>query len=159
MTQLLLRTAQLDDLTTVVSWLRSRADCELWAGHRVTYPVNAATLHEAIEWGIASSYSATSVAAPGAVVAFGQLVPKPNQRLHLARVIIQPERRGSGLGKALVSELLSATASFSPARLSLNVARHNAPALRLYTSLGFVEVERPSDEPHSDACYLERAPR
>lgn len=151
-----LRPAELDDLPIVATWLRSPADCELWAGHRVTHPVNVATLHESIEWSGSSSFTAL---ATDAVVAFGQLVPKPEGRLHLARVIVAPERRGDGLGRLLVTHLLDAATALTPARLSLNVARDNAPALRLYRSLGFAEAPRPSDEPPSSACYMERAAR
>lgn len=152
---LLLRAARLGDLTTIASWLRTAEDCHLWAGYRVTLPVSVASLPEAIEWAAASSYSGTS---DGAVVAFGQLVLKREGRLHLARVIIAPERRGTGLGRALGQELLAAAAGFAPTRLSLNVSRDNPAALRLYASLGFAEAERPSDEPLSDACYMERQP-
>ncbi|MCP5040461.1 MAG: GNAT family N-acetyltransferase, partial [bacterium] len=90
-----IRRAELSDLDVLVSWLGDGAECELWAGHRVSFPVDLGGLPHAIEW--------------------------------------------------------------DPSRVSLNVSPHNAPAVSLYRSLGFVEAESPDDEPKSESSYMERA--
>ena len=137
-----IRPAQLADLEVVASWLASASDCRLWAGHRVSYPMDVATLPGAIEWDRSESWSGT---AGGAVVAFGQLVPKPGRRVHLARLIAAPEHRGEGLGRLLARHLLHAAIRSSPSSVSLNVVVETEPALDLYRSLGFVPATRPAD--------------
>ncbi len=149
-----MRRAELIDLDILMSWLRDSAECELWAGRRVSFPVDLAGLPEAIEWERADSWSATW---NGALVAFGQIIPKSRRRLHLARLIVQPERRGQGLGRLLAAHLLEVALSRGPVRVSLNVAPGNVPAISLYRSLGFSETPRPDDEPESTSFYMERA--
>jgi len=149
-----IRPAELDDLEVVASWLISAADCTLWAGHRVSYPVDVPTLPRAIEWERSDSWS---VVAGGQVVAFGQLVPKPGRRIHLARLITARERRGEGLGRLLAHHLLATALQRGPSSVSLNVARKNEAALNLYRSLGFVSAARPPDEPPSESLYMEHA--
>lgn len=147
-----IRAAQTSDLEAVASWLRDQADCTLWAGRRVSFPVDPAVLPQAIEWDSSDSWSATAGAN---IVAFGQLVPKPRRRVHLARLIAAPGRRGEGLGRFLATHLLNTALSGHPSTVSLNVVRGNEPALNLYRSLGFTEAARPSDEPASESLYLE----
>ncbi len=149
-----IRRAELSDLDVLVSWLGDGAECELWAGHRVSFPVDLGGLPHAIEWERADSWSVTS---DGTVVAFGQIVPKPRNRSHLARLIASPGRRGQGLGRLLAVHLVETALSWDPNRVSLNVSPHNAPAVSLYRSLGFVEAESPDDEPKSESSYMERA--
>lgn len=149
-----IRRAELSDLDVLVSWLGDSAQLELWAGHRVSFPVDLVGLPHAIEWERADSWS---VASGGTVVAFGQIVPKRRNRLHLARLIASPERRGQGLGRLLAAHLLEAALSRGPERISLNVAPDNVPAIRLYRSLGFSEAARPDDEPESESSYMEHA--
>ena len=147
-----IREARRADLEVVAAWLGSAADCRLWAGHRVPFPVDLGTLPRAIEWDASESWCVTE---GGSVVAFGQLVPKPGDRLHLSRVIAAPRRRGAGLGRIISTHLLETALSRAPAVVSLNVIRDNARAIQLYRSLGFVAAERPRDEPESTSAYME----
>ena len=149
-----IRTAQLGDLDVVASWLSDSADCERWAGQRVVFPIDLAGLPDSIEWGRADSWSVTF---NGAVVAFGQIVPKVRRRVHLARLITSPEHRGQGFGRVIAVHLLECAYSRDADRVSLNVSPANAPAVGLYRSVGFFEAPRPADEPASDSVYMEHA--
>jgi GrpB-like predicted nucleotidyltransferase (UPF0157 family) len=86
------------------------------------------------------------------LVAFGQLVPKSPDRVHLARVIVKPSARRRGFGRALVCELLRRAES-RYARVSLNVNRGNPAAIALYESLGFHRAERPALDPPSPGSW------
>jgi ribosomal protein S18 acetylase RimI-like enzyme len=55
--------------------------------------------------------------------------------LHIADIALPPDRRGQGLGTALLQALAAAAV---PRTLSLEVADDNLPAQRLYARLGFV---------------------
>ena len=147
-----LRTSQLSDLSIVASWIESESECRLWCGKRVSYPIDLASLPVAIEFATSDPWTATS---DGVIVAFGQLVLKPEGRVHLARLITAPERRGTGLGGLITRHLLEAAQSRNPSAISLNVFSENEPALHLYRSLGFTAATRPHDESDSPSIYME----
>lgn len=150
-----IRPAQLGDLEVVARWLRNSADCELWAGHRVSFPVALEGLPRAIEWDQSDSWVVTH---DSAVAGFGQLVPKLRGRVHLARLICDPDQRRRGLGRLLTARLLETALSRQPTAISLNVSPENVPALHLYRSLGFVAAARAPDERESHSAYMEHTP-
>ncbi len=150
----MLRGATLSDLTEVASWIATARDCELWAGWRVSFPIDTASLPEAVGFAATNAFALTE---GGRLVAFGQLVRKGPARGHLARLIVNPLLRGKGHGEALVRELLEKARDESFERVSLNVDRSNLPAVSLYVKLGFRESPRPPDEPESHgSSYMER---
>lgn len=67
------------------------------------FPINLAGLSSAIQWECASSISIVSAQS---LVGFGQVVPKRRSRQHLARLIVDPAIRGSGLGRLLANSLI-----------------------------------------------------
>jgi len=149
-----IRTAHLADLDVVASWITDPSECELWAGPRVSFPIDVPGLPAAIEWERSDSWS---LVVDGTLAAFGQLVPKQQRRVHVARLISSPRQRGQGLGRALTVHLLDSARSRNADRVSLNVSPVNDAAISLYRSLGFCAAPRPADEPASTAIYMERA--
>ena len=68
--------------------------------------------------------------------------------VHLVRLIVDPARRGQGLGRALCQQLLTeALARSGDGRVRLKVRRDNPAALRTYLSAGFRE-ENPAPGRH-----------
>jgi ribosomal protein S18 acetylase RimI-like enzyme len=55
---------------------------------------------------------------------------------------VLPEARGTGVGHALVSQVIASAAQAGAARLTLLVDQDNLPARRLYDRLGFRERAR-----------------
>lgn len=141
-----------NDLRTVASWIDSAEACRLWCGTRVGYPIDLALLPDAIEFGACESWAAEG---RSEIVAFGQLVSKPLERLHLARIISDPDRRGEGHGREISAYLLDVAREQRPSVVSLNVFAENAAAIALYHSLGFVRTTRPETEPASESVYME----
>jgi ribosomal protein S18 acetylase RimI-like enzyme len=146
-----IRPAKISDLEIVVSWVRSDVDSILWAGPRVSYPIDLASLPEAIEW---KSSEAWTLESSGSVVAFGQLLAKPNYRVHLARLISAPRHRGRGLGRVMATHLLNTALSRHPSAISLYVAPENSPAVELYRSLGFAEAALPIEDIATKMLYM-----
>jgi ribosomal protein S18 acetylase RimI-like enzyme len=141
-------------LAIVASWIKSESECQLWCGTRVAYPIDVAALPESLGYAASEAWTATS---RGRVVGFGQLVLKAMGRLHLARLITAPDRRGKGLGRLITVHLLETALTRKPSAVSLNVFAENRPALALYRSLGFAPATRPPDEPASGSVYMEHA--
>ncbi len=62
--------------------------------------------------------------------------------LHIARLAVRPEHRRDGLARGLLVGLAAWGVERGATRCALQVAEHNTPAWRLYTSLGCVEHHR-----------------
>jgi [ribosomal protein S18]-alanine N-acetyltransferase len=56
---------------------------------------------------------------------------------HLARLGVQPEAQGRGVGSALISDLIQQLGSRSLVRLSVNTQSDNLASLALYKKIGF----------------------
>lgn len=79
--------------------------------------------------------------------AFGQYYLRLN-RLHLGRLVVNPEHRGKGLAKILITKLIDKAFEQQGAKeASLFVFRDNLAAYHCYQSLGFVEQEYPGGIP------------
>jgi len=62
----------------------------------------------------------------------------PGRSAHVCRVIVDPDRRGRGIGTAVMDELCRiAFEDLGVARLTLNVYEWNAAAIASYEKLGF----------------------
>jgi ribosomal protein S18 acetylase RimI-like enzyme len=134
-------------------WITTAQECELWAGGRVAFPIDWDALPSAVEFAPANAFSRVE---SSAFVAFGQRISKTQGRGHLARLIVNPMRRGRGYGAALVRALLEQARRASFERVSLNVSASNAPAVSLYVKLGFADAVRPPDEPQTAGTrYME----
>ena len=69
----MLRSATRLDLEEVASWISTRRECELWAGWRVSFPIDQLSLPVAIEFAETNAFSLLDA---DELVAFGQLVKK-----------------------------------------------------------------------------------
>ena len=138
------RDATLDDLGVVASWVSTADECRMWAGPLVSYPIDQGRLAAETEFAAAVDLA---LAAAGGVVAFGQLLRRPPHRVHLARVIVRPDARGRGIGRALVRALLARALADGAKLATLYVYVENAAAVRLYEAAGF----RPAMPPARDA--------
>jgi len=77
----------------------------------------------------------------------------------LTRIAVTPSCRRGGLARALLDDLLARVRDLGAARMMLEVADTNEPALGLYGAAGFVEVGRRSDYygRRQDAAVMERS--
>jgi GNAT superfamily N-acetyltransferase len=66
---------------------------------------------------------------------------RPRRELHISTVYVVPPRRGAGIGRMLLEDLLAWGRSEGCATADLNVLDGN-PARRLYERLGFRDVQR-----------------
>lgn len=82
-----------------------------------------------------------------AAIGFGQIWLAPNGTSNLVRLLVDPAQRGQGYGKRL-SALLLAEALRMPGctQVKLRVRRDNFPALAVYRSIGFRELEAESNQ-------------
>ena len=77
----------------------------------------------------------------------------------ILNVAVSPDHRGCGIGRALLTVLEQRLRQQGVTEVLLEVRPSNAPAIALYTSLGFVQVGRRPNyylNPREDALILKK---
>lgn len=143
-----LRNATTTDLKAVISWIADGEDCRTWAGPVVRFPMTIRSLKADIGFEKDNAYCLDQV---GCLLGFGQLIRKGEFRLHMARVIIDPQARNKGNGKYWVHVLMDLAWQKECRSISLNVYRQNTPAVKLYTAAGFRENAEKST---GELCHM-----
>ncbi len=137
----MLRPALANDLEIIASWIQSPRDCLYWAGAALKYPLQLNTLSSDINF---SSDTSFSMEIDHSLVAFGQLTQKSDGRGHISKIIVAPESRGKGYGKALVMNLLNIATHRNFHPVGLWVDPNNHIALKMYGDIGFFPAELPT---------------
>ena len=149
----ILRPAEAADYAVVSTWLPDAAACLRWAGPRVPFPFAVQDLAALLAVETGHSYSLVDLS--GMPRAFGQHWVLTAGSVHLGRLIVAPEARGQGVGRALVEQLIERAIAMTHATaVTLRVYRDNATAHALYTSLGFQASEAESTP---EALFMRRA--
>ena len=125
------------DAGVISSWATDPIEVSMWCGHKET-PVPPAAI---VAWSADESVRAYALYGDdGELLAYGELwLDAEEQEVELARLIVDPARRGGGVGRRLVT-LLAAQATTHYPDVFLRVHPDNAAALRSYAAAGFVDV-------------------
>ncbi len=74
----------------------------------------------------------------------------------MKRLYVRPEFRGKGLGRTLTEAIIEAAHSIRYLRLRLDTLPGRMdPAIAMYRSLGFRNIEKYYDNPYDTAAYME----
>jgi ribosomal protein S18 acetylase RimI-like enzyme len=71
--------------------------------------------------------------------------PLPDDAWYLSDLAVPPERRGAGIGRALLDEALRRASASGFSRVGLHVSSANASARALYARAGFTDLETRGD--------------
>ena len=147
----ILREATRADFDELITWFPTQEDVLIWGGPTFRYPFTRETFFEDL---CLDRMVSLSLYSPGGDFAgFGQVYERSG-RIHFARLVVHPAMRGQGVGKRLVSMLMTAGPTrYDCDEFSLFVLRDNAVAFRCYKALGFVVSEYPEGVEHADVCY------
>lgn len=89
----------------------------------------------------------------------GYYINPRTKTLHVAeivRVYVSPDYRRQGLGKKLLNAVISEIKNQSPiTKINIHVVSSQASAIKLYTSLGFIEVGRLHNEIITAGIYYD----
>ncbi len=140
--ELLLRPSTVEDATPIAGWFSNPVELAKWGGTGLSFPLQAKQFSMWInEASSAKPRRCLSfLNAAGELVGCFQLASDPpNQTERLARFAVAPGERGKGLGKAMLSRIMT-LAFENPLvhRLELGVWTVNETALALYRAAGFV---------------------
>ncbi len=138
-----LQKANITDLNEIILWISNEQACMMWAGPHVSFPLTIEKFSKEIVFSADNSFCYKK---DESIFAFGQLLTKEKGCLHLARIIVNPIRRGKGYGRLLCTELVDLATQKDCQKISLNVYRSNVSAIKLYLKLGFREVQEKSSK-------------
>jgi ribosomal protein S18 acetylase RimI-like enzyme len=132
-------------LLELKNWFSDFEQILTWGGPDMVYPISDKDFVELLTKPHLNSYAL--VDANQQLLAFGQYYIRLD-RWHLGRLAVNPQFRGQGLAKVLVTELLqSAALKKSNMEASLFVFTDNHVAHQCYQSLGFIETDYPGGVP------------
>jgi RimJ/RimL family protein N-acetyltransferase len=143
---LILRPSIPDDIDHLVGWAETLPAIVQWAGaqlfrHPLTRDQFASYLALA-DGPVATSVILTGIdEGSGVPVAHGEIgmINREQETASLCRILIDPAQRGRGWGRSLVQGLLvRGFNEMKLRRIDLRVYAHNEPAIRCYTSAGFI---------------------
>ncbi|MAE53007.1 MAG: hypothetical protein CMI20_02725 [Opitutae bacterium] len=126
---------------TLCRWIRNIDDLVYWSGNTFAgKKFSEQTFLQHLRNKDISPFASLDV--NGNLLAYGEIVRKINEnRLHLCRIIVDPQKRGQGLGKRFCKLLIEkprSTGSYK--RIMINVLSENKPAIACYSSLGFQKI-------------------
>lgn len=140
------------DIKTLRSWFKHKADIDKWAGPNFRFPHSIKSFGEDVNFKQLASYCLRNKNMD--MVAFGQFYQRLNH-CHLGRLVVNPRFRGQGIATRLISELSQiGLRSLGLTSLSLFVLADNQAALKLYKKLGFIEKTYPEQLPIDNCLYL-----
>lgn len=138
-----LKSAQKEHFNTVLAWIQSAEQLQLWGGAALSFPPTVETTW--VEIGANADNSFVLCSCDDVVVGFAQTLVRASN-IHLARIIVSPAVRGKGLGRILCEKLIQRVClEHHPERITLNVFSHNTVAIGLYTALGFAVTSTQTD--------------
>ena len=137
-----------DAIPTLLEWANSGGEAFLkrFAGPKWRYPLTREQLEPEVD-------AIHSIYVDGAFAGIIQQVVRHEHSVHLGRFLIDPDRRGQGLGPQALS-LICRELLRDPDMdfISLNVYLDNAPARRCYEKCGFTVTQI---NPERNNCRME----
>jgi diamine N-acetyltransferase len=135
-----IRIATTEDLPIIISLAK-----EIWpatyhhiVGERqVAYMLGKIYSVEALLEQLASGHRFCICAISGEDVGFAAASPEGPGTYKLQKLYLLPSCQGKGAGKALLQWVINDVHSFGATALTLNVNRHNQPAIKFYERQGF----------------------
>ena len=152
-----LQAADENDLRSLMTWFPDAESTRVWGGPAFRFPFTFESFIADARWPGMSSWCLKD---DKGMAGFGQFYDRYH-RINLARIAVHPQRRGEGLGKQLLAQLMAeACKAMDCAEFSLFVYRDNRAAIRCYTAMGFEIAEFPPDAPLRDVTwYMTRRTR
>ena len=132
-----LRPFRPEDGSAIVSFIRTADDAATWASLD-DVPADAALL---ARWHEDADVHPFTFLVNGVLVGYGEVwVDRAENETELARIVIDPGRRGRGLGRQLTRLLAAEAARHGLAETWLRVVPENAAAIACYRAAGFVRA-------------------
>ena len=128
-----------EEVKTLVSWIRTREDLALWSGNTFQKGFSAGKMQLHLQRTDLNSFAYLDKRKT--LLCYADIARREKKTGVLCRVIVHPEHRRRGVGKAFCRDLLLWAKQYGNySRIHLNTFGHNKAALACYTALGFKKV-------------------
>jgi len=131
------RTANINDIESACSWIRTDEEHFLWTGSDLSRPSCAKDLSDIVESPQVRSYVGVNDA--GDAISYCELheLDAVSEWYRLVRLVVEPSHRGGSVGGETVRYMVGVARELSAKRFDLIVFPSNANAVRLYAQNGF----------------------
>lgn len=147
-----IETATIEHAREIMGWFPDTRSVTRWGSPYTRYPLREETFFEDIYW--SKINSRVAIGDDGQLLGFGQFYLKLG-RCHLARLVINPDYRGRGLGEEFVAALMEhGSEQLGAPEFSLYVMSENKPAYNCYRALGFELAKWPDRDPQLENCVF-----
>lgn len=143
MSELSLEPFKPEQIPAILSWVPEKQQLRFWSGTYFSFPLTKAQFVEhlgRLERAQYKSLAFSAMTADREMVAFGELCDiRPGESAMLRKIMVRPGKDlRKGYGSACVQALLAvAFSEYRVHRVYLGVFSDNAPAIALYSKLGF----------------------
>lgn len=154
-----LRPYKMSDARRIVTWIADHDAFSAWCADKLDWPLTEASLEKChAEFAERDdSWLMTALDETGVPVGFLMMTKADYaaNSLHLGLIIVDPARRGQGLGTAFLGLVLSyARDILGMKRVTLRVFDHNTAARACYRKVGFREVSLEKESfPHGEVSW------
>jgi ribosomal protein S18 acetylase RimI-like enzyme len=125
----------------ILSWISSPTDLVLWSGN--TFPRGLSSSLFLKHLDRADLTSIAQLDPQEKLLCYGEVVRMSASRCSFCRIIVRPDSRGLGLGKAFCQQLLHwSLQNRGYTEVILNTLGNNQKALSCYQSIGFTIASR-----------------
>lgn len=150
------RNFQISDADTLISWASTQDELLQWSGPHFSFPLDEGQMRDYADSAGESRRLISGVESrTGALVAHAELNILSEHKLgQIRRVIVAPELRGQGVGRALIRWLVRLSfTELDLNRLELVVFSFNDRARHCYESAGFREEGRAEQARKASSDY------
>ncbi len=138
----------------LASWFQDEASLAKWSGPGFRYPFTEDTFFQDLNTEKLASFCL--LCEQGEFVAFGQFYNRL-ERVHLARLVVNPTFRGKGIAERLIYNLIQeGKVQLQLDSASLFVLSDNLPAITAYQKSGFAKTQYPTHIPLENCIYMVR---
>jgi ribosomal protein S18 acetylase RimI-like enzyme len=128
------------DDEALIAWAATAEALTLFAGATLAFPLTAAQLQALRDTPHLHAWTAYVVPDADVPVGHAEVLRTGPDSGRLARIVLDPARRGTGLGRALVAAAIEHAEALGLRALDLRVYDGNDAAIGTYLALGFTDA-------------------
>lgn len=135
------------DSETIATWFDDEIAFNYWSGGQYQYPLTAEQIKDkSIKYqNDENAWMMTALDENGDICGHFilRLADYEKNSIHIGHIVVSPNKRGQGLGKAMIETALKyAVDILGMKRITLGVYADNIPARKCYESIGFKEYSQ-----------------
>jgi ribosomal protein S18 acetylase RimI-like enzyme len=137
----------------VLRWITSLEEARQWGGPGIPWPLEVSLFSA---WHADPEIQSYVLCEEDTLIGYGEVwVDSEEKEVELARLLVKPDRRGQGVGKELLNQLLEQAAPSGYPTAFLRVFPNNHIALACYQRAGFSLVSPAEQQQYNQGQPIE----